>query len=121
MRPFKTKKPGKLGPQTLGVGFYIFLREELTLHRFPARVPDHPRSPANQGNGNVPVSLKVSQPHDRNDVAQVKRPGGGVKTNVTLQRPSGRGIPQASIGDLFDEPSLVQNINNVPGQNSLLT
>ena len=68
----------------------------------------------------MPVALKMGQSHDRDDVPKVKGPRGWIKAYIAFQGLGGSHFPQTGIGDLFDEPSFLQDIDDVPGQKRLL-
>ena len=63
-----------------------FLREQLALARFAARVADHAGRATGKRNGMMAEQLKASQPKQRDEIADVQAVGGGIEAGVESER-----------------------------------
>jgi hypothetical protein len=63
--------------------------------------------------------LKVRQTHDRDNMPQMKRSGGGIESHIAFEGLGVRRFPHSRVGDLLDKPALLQNVDNVLAQNGI--
>ncbi|OPZ64790.1 MAG: hypothetical protein BWY83_03124 [bacterium ADurb.Bin478] len=91
------------------VGSDRFAREHLAHLALAARIPDHGRAAADDGDGAVAELLHLHHPHHRHEMANVEAVGGGVDADIKSHRPFGEQLLQGfRLGDLLDESAPAQ-------------
>src|SRR4030095_185137 len=84
--------------------FDDFERVERSLRPATARITDHPRTAANKRDRPIAGSLKMSQPHDRDQMANMEAPGSGIEPAIRGDR-RGREHRMRAFGVLIKQPA----------------
>ncbi len=103
-RSVEWQEPRDLGGHPGPVGVELVGAEQGAFFAFAARVADHARAPADQGDGAVTGLLKPAQQAELLEVADVQAVGGRVETDVEHHSRASRCGRAASPGRSTGEP-----------------
>ncbi len=113
-RPREIQEALQLAADGLRVCRQRLAVQEVPLGGGPRRVADHPRPAADQRDRPPAVALKLEQPEDRHEVADVERRSGRVEAVVAGDRPPGREAGRQARRRVVEHPPPGQLVEQRP-------